>query len=285
MTLPAAAPERTAIDLDANRPLDDRYFERMAASLGDKARVIPFLVGRRVLDVGAGGGELARAIAGAGFAVTALDASDEAIRRLESLGGVEVAHGDASDAARVVGGGFDAIVCSAVLHEVYSYAPADARRGTLDAALAMFADMLAPGGRLVIRDGVMPDDPSRPASVLLPPGRIDAFDRYAVLTPHAELVLARDGARVEGTRHQIAELLFTLTWGAETFAREAQERYQLHTLAGYAEAVAPYGLSLVHADAVTQPGYVAALADIEVRDEHGRPWFPPTNGLWVFEHP
>ena len=112
---------------------------------------------------------------------------------------------------------------------------------------------------------------------------IVALHDYLRRSPHPMLqALHLCGHTVTGTRHAIAEFLFTLTWGIETFPREALERYQLFTLAGYSDDAADRGFDLVHSESVTQRGYVDALSHLDVTSG-GRPWFPATNGLWVFE--
>ena len=75
----------------------------------------------------------------------------------------------------------------------------------------------------------------------------------------------------------------------EGLPREALERYELFGAEEYAAVLAPHGFRVIHNEVVTQPGYVQALQDysIESVDAGGdwEPWFPPTNGLWVFERP
>jgi len=271
--------------------LEPRYFDRMGSSLGDKARmVLPHLRGPRVLDVGAGGGELTAAIAGAGFQASALDAAPDAIARLNGLGGLhEVRRGYAEQVPQLFSEPFDTIVVSALMHEVYSYGTSPETNKPLlgyDAVsltLTRFRESLRDGGRLIIRDGVMPDRPLAPATVEgLSPMDIEAFHDYQLRSPHPLLrALNLSGQSLTGTRHAIAEFLFTLTWGIETFPREALERYQLFTLAGYSDYAADRGFDLVHREAVTQRGYVDALSRLDVTSE-GRSWFPATNGLWVF---
>jgi SAM-dependent methyltransferase len=272
--------------------LEPRYFERMGRALGDKARmVLPHLLGPRVLDVGAGGGELTRAIAGAGFGVSALDAAPDAVARLTALGTLDdVRRGYAEQVPQLFPDPFDSIVVSAVLHEVYSYGTSPETgpplRGfdALTLTLTRFREGLRDGGRLIVRDGVMPDRPLEPATVDgLSISDIEAYRDYLRRSPHPALqALHLHGRSVAGTRHAVAEFLFTLTWGIETFPREALERYQLFTLAGYGAYAGDLGFDLLHSEVVTQPGYVDALARLRVTSDE-RPWFPATNGLWVFE--
>ena len=272
--------------------LEPRYFDRMGSSLGDKARmVLPHLRGPRVLDVGAGGGELTAAIAGAGFRTSALDAAPDAIDRLTALGVLhEVRRGYAEQVPQLFDEPFDTIVVSALMHEVYSYGTsptaASPQLGYDAVALTLtrFGESLRDRGRLIIRDGVMPERPREPAAVDgLSAEDIEALQDYLRRSPHPMLrALHLRGQSLTGTRHAIAEFLFTLTWGIETFPREALERYQLFTLAGYSDHAGDRGFDLVHSETVTQRGYVDALAHLTVTSD-GRPWFPATNGLWVFE--
>ncbi|MCU1445346.1 hypothetical protein [Cryobacterium sp.] len=150
--------------------------------------------------------------------------------------------------------------------------------------LTRFRASLCDRGRLIIRDGIMPDCPLESAAVDgLSTGDVGAFHDYLRRSPHPRLrALHLRGRSLTGTRHAVAEFLCTLTWGIETFPREALERYQLFTLAGYSEYAGTLGFDLLHSAAVTQRGCVDALAHLSVTS-HDPPWFPATNGLWVFE--
>ena len=245
----------------------------MASSIGDKARILDWVLPGHAVDVGAGGGELAEVLAGRAE-VTAIDASPDSLARLlarDSFHVVDATVGaDTAPLAPVA----DTVVFSSILHEVYSYSPD--RFGAGHRALDQAVATLRPGGNLIIRDGVMPDNPEAPARFRAPD---DALVReYLALTPHRELQLTYRRGWWEGTRHAVAEAALTLTWGRDALPREAMERYQL--VSDYTPLLVARGLTMLHASTVTQPGYVEGLAEYTI-ESMGHPWFPDTNGLWV----
>ena len=136
----------------ADKVRDD--FARIARLTGDDAehpspydefllRQIP-LSCRRVLEVGCGRGELARALADRGHEVSAVDLSPEMIRvaRERTPGARRVVYvcgdfmGDALGAET-----FDGVVSAATLHHM-----------PLEAAVARMAELVRPAGVLVIHD-------------------------------------------------------------------------------------------------------------------------------------
>lgn len=265
--------------------LEDRYFVRMAASIGDKERILDWVLPGHVVDVGAGGGELTSALTALpGVEATALDLAPESLQRLSRHPEFATAYAVAGgDAERLTDRPADTVVFNAILHEVYSYSPD--RFGAVDRALDQAARTIAGAGRIIIRDGIMPDRPQDPARFTAPD---DAFvAEYLARSPHPELQLGRDGRWWTGTRHAVSEALLTLTWGPESLPREALERYEISGVDDHPRRLAARGFVTVHQETVTQPGYVQALAQYTVQsgDAEGVwvSWFPPTNGLWVFE--
>jgi SAM-dependent methyltransferase len=102
------------------------------------------VAGRRILELGCGGGQCSIAFARQGALATGIDLSDEQIafaRRLADKQGVSVAfeQGDASDLSRFAAASFAVVFSAYALH----YVPA------IERCLAEVSRVLAPGGRFV----------------------------------------------------------------------------------------------------------------------------------------
>lgn len=102
------------------------------------------LSGKKVLDLGCGGGILAESLAGKGASVTGLDPSNELIAIAREHGlrtGVRVEYviGTAAEHARTNPAAYDVIACMELLEHVPD----------VSALLAACAELLRPGGHLV----------------------------------------------------------------------------------------------------------------------------------------
>lgn len=248
---------------------DEVYFARMRSALGDKSRIVDFVKPGTVLDVGAGGGELSEVIRQAGNEVFDLDGSSEAIKHIQEdfpkihalLGLTENARELFSDET------FDTIVCSSVLHEVYSYGNTNGNKMSLETVIETLNDffkLLKPGGVLIIRDGVMPTQWDKDVIVRLKTqDAIDFLEMYREKAPfYSETRQIRKVSLSElspgvykGNLASAMEFLYTLTWGWNSAPRETQELYGIFTEEGYCRTLEMLGFEVEHSEQYLQSGY------------------------------
>lgn len=256
--------------------MDNRetYYKRMASSLGDKVRILEHLgepdQSKRILDVGSGGGELLAELQHYGTA-QGIDTSPESVDRANMLSNGSTTLGYADQTTKLFGENyFDAIVCSSVLHEAFSYGTSTGNKRTIKALYDTIYDLytaLKPGGTFIIRDGVNPG--YRLASM-----RVDNPDAVAKFLENSPYTYAAEHARdnpidrsiylgqdpndphvFRGTQGSIMEFAFTYTWGEESFNREVQEFYGLWTLGEYAAWLEGFGFTIAYATQYVQDDY------------------------------
>lgn len=264
----------------------DTYFERMRSSIGDKAQVLDHLAPGTVLDVGAGDGSLVRVMREHGWAATGIDASAAAGARSGGLVGLGYAE---ELSAHYPAGSFDNVVFCSSLHEIWSYGD---RWATWNQALGQAADLLAPGGRLVVRDGVGPAEPEASWQLTLndPSDGFAFLDRWRGMAEEllGPVRIDRLDDALAGPAWQMAEFLFTYVWGWDSLPREGAEFYTVAgSHAGCSAAIRrATGLSPRFSRAYLQPGYrqhLDRLGRLHLHpDARPVPW-PNSNAIWVFQ--
>lgn len=273
---------------------DDRYFARMSSSLGDKKRILDFVKPGKILDVGAGAGDLSEVLRLAGNDVYALDGSSEAIRRIQDkYPAVKAVTAYSYDVLELFEHhSFDTIICSSILHEIYSYG--DPVNGTysVDAALdalRSFFKLLKPGGKLVIRDGVMPTEWGREITMRL--STSDAVKYLEMYENKAPFYSERPGIRkvhfdkisencFKGTLASAMEFLYTLTWGWGSAERETQELYGVFTEPEYCNVLENVGFTIEHAEQYLQEGYSEHLEGVtDIFDSFGNKQILPSSNM------
>ena len=190
----------------------------------------------------------------------------------------------------------NSIVFCSILHEIYSYVEdTDGSRFHLKSVqkiLQSAFDTLAVGGRIVIRDGIMPIHEKQYLEFIAEDAKtfFEAFCtefkgrtiNYETVNEKTVLIDSADAM----------EFLYTYTWGPESFPYEVREQYGIMTYTDYCSAIRSWlgenaKLIAIPDDEaqVLQPGYVTALQDkARLKDLSGNPVpYPPSNAIIVIE--
>jgi SAM-dependent methyltransferase len=294
---------------------EELYLAHMNGARNDKQRMLDHVRPGHIAEVGPGGGIVLDLLEEAypGSTILGVDASAmviEALRRRRAAEGRRwsVRHADAFRLPEIVGeGALDTVVYCSVLHEIYSYVehpgdggapPARFRLESVRDLLRASYRALKPGGRLVIRDGVMPEPAVREIEFLAS----DAAEFFALFAAQFEgraVRFERAGERrIRLDSADAMEFLYTYIWGPESFPYEVREQYGVLRYAEYRDAVltwlgadggpAPVAIPLPPEQAsYVQGGYRRGLAGrVRLTDADGRDVdLPPSNALWVFEKP
>ncbi|HET9625416.1 MAG TPA: methyltransferase, partial [Kofleriaceae bacterium] len=282
------------------------YLATMNAARGDKQRMLDLVRPGRIVEIGPGGGVVLDLLAErfAGSDIIGLDASREVVDALgqrASAGGNRwrIVHGTADDLARLVGEPIDSVVLCSILHEVYSYATPRFSLAAVERVVRAAFAALAPGGRLVIRDGVRPPPGTRRITLLAADAG-ETFDLYVAQfegRPIAFRELApgeRGARRVELSTADAMEFLYTYVWGAASFPYEVRELYGVLTYDDYVAHLVAWcgGADAAHVVELApalrsylQPGYRDHLhGKIALHDECDRPVeLPDSNCLIAIE--
>lgn len=282
---------------------EERYLADMNQTVDYKRVILDYIHGTRVLDIGPGGGVLLDLIEQElpDVQPVGIDISTnviEALERKKQLEGHQwqVMKGDALQLeSSIEPGSVDTIIFSSILHELYSYIEREGHKFnllTVADALRSAYRVLAPGGRIIIRDGIMTEPMKQRRRIrFLEADGLRWLERYAKDFAGREIeyaVLSDD--EVELPVNDAMEFLYTYTWGAEAYVHEVQEQFGYLTPSGYREFIhetlGKEAVILV-AEHYLQEGYTEALQErIILTDEKGSAVpLPDSTCLWVIEKP
>jgi SAM-dependent methyltransferase len=272
------------------------YLSSMNAARSDKQRMLDFVRPGRIIEIGPGGG-IVLDLLEARFPdaeVIGVDLSREVVTALEGRARANgnrwrVVLGAAEALAEHVPTPVDTVVFCSILHEVYSYTEPRFQLESVRRVVRAAFDVLRPGGRIVIRDGVMPPPGTRRIAFLAPDARA-TFELYVAQFEGRPIRFTPVGDRVELSTADAMEFLYTYTWGPASFPYEVRELYGILTYDAYVAQLLDWcGPSARVVDnplrSYLQPGYRDNLAGrIALTDEHDRPVeLPDSNCLIVVE--
>ncbi len=197
--------------------------------------MLDYVVSGTIVEVGPGGGVILDLLAERfrSSRIVGLDASMavvEALRERTTSERYEVVHGDAFRLPDIFGeGSVSTVIFCSVLHEIFSYVawgdpPSRFRFEAVEAIVGAAFRALEPGGRIVIRDGLMPKDEPRVIELLDAEWR-DGFSLFAKTYEPRRIVYEElPGGRIRLAAPDLYEFLTTFTWGPASFPYEIREQ-------------------------------------------------------------
>lgn len=225
-------------------------------SVSDKDNVLEFIpANARVLDFGCGNGALAGKFEPENY--VGYDISSVMVDQARKK---HPAHSFTSTLP--VGQTFDVVLFSSVLHEVYSYGGKSFDK--VIEVLKEAGSVLSPNGRVVIRDGAVPDKNSHLVSYRLV-NPVDAREFLARLDAESQFdfhVTITGEGEITGTQRAVNRFLNVYTWGWDSFLREKDERVNFASMRQWLSMCRQAGLILEDLKTTSQEDYFDNLKKI-----------------------
>ena len=281
-----------------------QYLVTMNAAKSDKARMLRWLHSGKIVEVGPGGGVVLDLLEQAfpEAEITGLDLSQQVVsalsrKKMAQHARWNIIEGNAFELPNLFGPEtLDGVVFCSILHEIYSYVESpDGSRFHLESVRDMLRaafGVLRPGGRILIRDGIMPPHEPRLLEFCCDDAR-EFFDAFCREFKGRTIQFETAGAHtVRLDSADAMEFMYTYTWGPDSFPYEVREQYGVLPYDDYCAHIRQWLgerariLTVPPAEAqYLQPGYVEALKDrLKLMDESGRVVdFPPSNAIIVID--
>ena len=259
------------------------YLNTMNASLQHKARILDFMVGTNILDIGPGGGALMDLILERDntLNVYGIDIAANVIDSLNKKKASEgrtwnLVKGDALYLEEYFKEGtIDTIIYSSIIHEMFSYIEYEGKKFNHDVVLKTLKsayNILSSGGRIIIRDGIMTEPKDQYRIIEFNNADdIQILDRYCTDFESREVVYEKIAEnKVKLLVNDAMEFLYTYTWGESSYALEIKEQFGYFTPTEYQNLITNNleSAKIIFCEAFLQDGYEANLLNkITIYDE------------------
>lgn len=266
---------------------EQEYLESMNSAADDKRVILDYIKGEKIVDIGPGGGVMLDMIESETINkdIIGIDIAENVIENLLKKKTAEqhnwnVMKGDALQLTETFQEGtVDTIIFSSILHELFSYIPFNGKRfnhEVIAAALQSAFTVLKPGGRIIIRDGVMAENKDDIRFIRFKDEQwMTYLEQYAKEFRGRKIFFEKvEEGKVKMPINDSMEALYTLTWGPEAFAHEVQEQFGYFTPSEYKEFIFESlggDADIICLQHYLQEGYTEHLREkVEYTDEKGR---------------
>ena len=246
------------------------YLNTMNSSLQHKAKLLDFIVGNNVLDVGPGGGALMNLIEDKypTLNVYGIDISSNVIEELNKKKQKEnrrwnLVKGDALNLKNYFKeGSIDTIIFSSIIHELYSYIEFEGKKfniNTVIKALKSAYEVLPTHGRIIIRDGIKTEPINQERIIEFKNIEdLNILKRYCNDFKGREIKYKKiDDNKVCMLVNDAMEFLYTYTWGEDSYPLEVQEQFGYLTPTEYVDLIKDNleNCKIIKCTAFLQEGY------------------------------
>ncbi|MDD2490211.1 MAG: class I SAM-dependent methyltransferase [Bacilli bacterium] len=225
------------------------YLKVMNQSITYKSIILDYIVGNYIIDVGPGGGALMnmieerypnKKIVGIDIAKTVVSELNK--YKKEHKRKWEVMEMDIFEATKHIAlNSVDTVIFSSVIHELYSYVETDGKKfniKTIIKALQNAYDILKPGGRIIIRDGIKTEPDTKRIIEFKTDDGLDFFYNYERDFKGRKIEYQLlDKKRLLLPVNDAMEFLYTYTWGIESYPREVQEQFGYFTPSEFVKCI------------------------------------------------
>lgn len=280
---------------------EETYLKTMNQSIDYKKIILDYIKGEKVIDIGPGGGALMdlieenapeKLVTGIDIAQNVLDS----LKRKKQLEDKkwEVMYGDALNLSSYLPkGSIDTIIFCSILHELFSYIEYEGKKFNYDTLAAAFVsafEVLKPGGRIIIRDGIMTEEKDEKRIIrFLSHDGMEFLKRYSSDFKGREIQYEVIGQNeVKLPVNDAMEFLYTYTWGEKSYVHEVNEQFGYFTpneFESFIKKVLGDSAKIIVLKHFLQEGYTVALSQkIELFDESRKPVrLPDSTCLVVIE--
>lgn len=260
------------------------YLNTMNSGKNEKSIILNYLVGKKVLDVGPGGGVLLDLIENksSDYDVWGIDLSQNVIDKLNEKKSNEnhkwnIVKGDALNLTKYFEkNSVDSIIYSSIIHELYSYIEFDGKKfnkETIKKSLKEAYEILKVGGRIIIRDGIMSEPVNSYRLIEFKNIEdINILNRYCNDFKGRNITYKKvNDNTVKMLLNDAMEFLYTYTWGEQSYPLEVQEQFGYFTLNEYVNFIKEnlVGSKIIESKSFLQEGYEKNLLNkISIYDEN-----------------